>query len=166
MIALAKPSFFWSHWMFYHFESFQKKLLGLNGSWALISSRKYGNRQLLCTKIWSNLYNKVTTARTRPSHVCVWRCVSVLDCRLSMCCCTVSLKCLPKGQYPRPCVNFRGCSGQEAFLDVCTCVSMVWREADSTSERGRDVYEPLEVSKMVWKFLKAGNVFSTEGHSW
>lgn len=31
--------------------------------WALIkssiSSRKYGNRQLLCSKIWSNLHNKV-----------------------------------------------------------------------------------------------------------
>lgn len=53
---------------------FPKSCWGLNGSWGLISSRKYGNRQLLCTKIWSNLYYKVRIARTRLSHLSVWSC--------------------------------------------------------------------------------------------
>lgn len=62
-------------------------VLAWDGSWALIktsiSSRKYGNRQLLCPKIWSNLHNKVRqTPRMSLSLkaiICIFTSWSELD---------------------------------------------------------------------------------------
>lgn len=44
-------------------------------------------------------------------------------------------------------MNFR-----QAFIEACTCMSMVWREADF--ERGRDVEEPLRFQKWFESFLR------------
>lgn len=78
---LSQGSFSFDHTGFYMTLNLSKKLFGLNGSCGLISSRKYGNRQLFCAKIWSNLYHKVCRIlRLWLSHLSVWMCICSRGC--------------------------------------------------------------------------------------